>query len=213
MVSPTDLSDMIWCPRIPWFKSIGVQTSSSHNTKKGMYFHKTIEDLFNQIRSMLSLHIPGKIIGTEIYLPQNKRSEDTLGLVGRVDVLRQTSDGFIVQELKSCDPPASGWIYETHRVQLNAYAYLAEVDGFSPVVYGIVIYRDLMPREIEPDIDSIPNLVRRYYKLRDSFVMPEGRYENCRYCSYRPLCSILPRKAKITKEQLLSLRELDLTVK
>lgn len=211
MVSPTDLSDMIWCPRIPWFKSLGVQTSSSHNTRKGMYIHKTIEDLFNQIKSMLSLQIPGKIIGTEIYLPRNKRSEDTLGLVGRIDVLRQTSEGFIVQELKSCDPPMKGWIYETHRVQLNAYAYLAEVDGFSPIICGVIIYRDLIPREVEPDIDSVPNLIQRYYKLKESYVMPQGKYENCQYCSYRPLCSILPRKAKITKEQLLSLRELDLT--
>jgi len=73
------------------------------------------------------------------------------------------------------------------------------MDGFSPV--------------IEPDIGFIPDLIRRYYKLRDFFVMPEGRYENCRCCSYRPLCSILPRKAKITIEQLLSLRELDLTTK
>jgi len=34
------------------------------------------------------------------------------------------------------------------------------MDGFSPV--------------IEPDIGFIPDPIRRYYKLRDSFVMPEG---------------------------------------
>jgi len=83
---------------------------------------------------------PQEIIGTEISLRRGKLS-------GRIDVLRKTEDGFIIQEEKTSDPPKDDGVWPGEQIQVDAYAFLAEVyNKYSPVKGGIIICRLTIPQ-------------------------------------------------------------------
>jgi len=53
-------------------------------------------------------------------------------LKGRIDVLRKVESGYIIQEEKFKDPPKEERVFSPDKLQVDAYAYLAEVGPSDP---------------------------------------------------------------------------------
>lgn len=206
MVSVTDLTDYLWCQRHLWLKKkLAIREPVSPEKTRGVEFHSNVHALYEQIKKTLTLDLPGKIIGTEITLPQKASSEDVLGLVGRLDVLRQTSDGYIVQDEKYTNPPKAERIYQTHKLQLDAYCFLVEKDGYNPLKSAVIIYNDLIPREVSPEPDRVPYFVSKTNALLRSDLLPRS-VDKCQYCPYAPLSAILPEQGGVSADEILYLK-------
>lgn len=145
--------------------------------------------------------IPGEIIDTEISLYREKLS-------GRIDVLRKTKAGYVVQEEKSSDPPSSDSVWPNDLLQVDAYAFLAEGKSkYSPIVSGIIIYNDLLPREVKPKPERAREILGKVMKLLENDVLPEaeGNVRKCFSCGYYPLCQVLPQEGTLTDSQIKNL--------
>ena len=174
---------------------------------------RSITNLVDSKKEMYSLtdfmfktlnEIPGDIVATEINLRRGK-------LTGRIDVLRRTNEGYIVQEEKSSDPPKSKIAWERDLLQVDAYAFLAEGSSkYSPVISGIIIYNDLRPREVELHPERAEEVLREVIWLLENNVLPkvEGSSNKCVKCDYYPLCQILPQEGGLTVTEIKSAFEM-----
>lgn len=141
---------------------------------------------------------PQEIVGTEISLRRGK-------LTGRIDVLRKTEDGFIIQEEKTSDPPNDGGVWPGDQIQVDAYAFLAEANSkYSPMKRGIIIYNDLVPREVSLNPKRVEGLLDQASRLLENDCLPEAgtNIKKCVKCSYYPLCQVLPREGGLTEDDL-----------
>jgi len=207
LVSVTDLTDCLWCKRSLWLKKrLGIRTPTFASRRMGVEFHVLVHGMYEHIKKTLAFDIPGKIIGTELCLPKKASLNEVLGLVGRIDVLRQASDGFIVQDEKYSPPPEDKRIHSSHKLQLDAYSFLIEKEGYVPVKSAIIIYKDLVPREVIPNPERVPEYIGMAEKVLQSDILPE-KEDKCAYCSYGPLCAILPEKGGLTTDQIMMLKQ------
>jgi len=215
-ISVSDIRDYFWCPRSLWLKANGIKTPNV-NYSVGRQFHALIHGITNTIFSIYKQQLPGKIVDMELTLS----AED---LTGRIDILRLVERGeeriYIIQDEKFKDPPKFGRVYPEDKVQIDAYAYLAESNGFKPII-GLIIYNDLIPREVKPVPEKIPEILRKIREIMSNEFLPplelseSDKFKNspdprekCRYCYYYPLCQILPEKGGIKISDVLSLRTL-----
>ena len=206
MVSVSDLANYLWCTRSVWLKiRLGIKSPVTAEKRVGVKFHSLVRGIYDQIEKTLALKLPGKVVATELLLPKKASIDEVLGLVGRVDVLRQTMEGYIVEDEKYSDPPKTGRIYPTHKLQLDAYTFLLEKDGYVPIQSAIIIYNDLTPREVETNPEKIPSFVNELKNIINNDVMPKAG-DKCNYCSYSPLCSILPEAGGLTANEILKLK-------
>jgi CRISPR/Cas system-associated exonuclease Cas4 (RecB family) len=136
------------------------------------------------------------------------------GLEGRIDFLRKTAEGYVIHEEKYQEPPRED-IFPDHRLQLNAYAYLAENCGYAPVKSAYIIYNDLRPREIKPEPETILGLVEEVRSFIETVDALPARDEGvrCEMCSYYPLCQVLPLGGGIKEDHLKILRQTEMNVK
>ena len=141
--------------------------------------------------------IPGEIVATEIPLRRGR-------LAGRIDAVRKTAEGYIIQEDKSSDPPNHGGVWESDSLQVDAYAFLAEGSSYSPVIGGIIVYNDLEPRKVEPHPEKAEEVLREVIWLVESDVLPEaeGNSNKCLKCDYYPLCQLLPQEGGLTDTEI-----------
>jgi len=213
-LSVSDIRDYFWCPRSLWLKVNGIRTPNV-NYCVGRQFHALIHGVTNTIFTIYKQQLPGKIVDMEITL-------STDDLVGRIDILRVIEQGgervYIIQDEKFKDPPKIGRVYPEDKVQIDAYAYLAEQNGYKPVS-GLILYNDLIPREVKPAPERIPEIIKRVKSILSSQYLPpielserdksrnsQDPMEKCQYCCYYPLCQILPPKGGITMREILSLK-------
>ena len=213
-ISVSNIRDYFWCPRSLWLKANGIKTPNV-NYSVGRRFHALIHGVTNTIFSVYKQQLPGKIVDMEVTL-------STDDLIGRIDILRLIEqDGeriYIIQDEKFKDPPKVGRVYPEDKVQIDAYAYLAEQNGYKPVS-GLILYNDLIPREVKPAPERIPEIIKRIKSVLSSRNLPpielseRDKYRNshdprekCQYCYYCSLCQILPPKGGITMREILSLR-------
>lgn len=207
MVSVTDLCDYLWCTRCLWLKKrLGIKPPTTTQLARGSNFHLLVHGIYEQIKRSLAADIPGKVIATELILPKKAQPHDVLDLVGRLDVLRQATDGYIVQDEKYTAPPEAERIYPSHKLQLDAYAFLVEKEGYVPVKAAIIIYEDLKPREVAPDPERIPEFIANVKQVLKNEILPEVG-EKCGYCSLSPLCAILPQEGGLTVDQIMRLKK------
>jgi CRISPR-associated protein Cas4 len=207
-VSVTDLTTYNYCKRKLWLlKKARIKRSERDWCLKGKYH--ALRSITNLIVSETKMHslsdflfrtlneIDGEIVGTEIQLERE-------GLTGRIDVLRKTQKGYIIQEEKSSNPPNSGVAWESDLIQVDAYAFLAEGSSYSPVIGGIIIYNDLEPRKVKPHPNKAEEILKEVIWLLESPVLPEveGSSNKCAKCDYYPLCQILPREGGLTGNQI-----------
>lgn len=209
LVSVSDLTTYIYCKRKLWLsRRVRIKSPKrDFNSKAKLHL---LHSITNLVYSKTELHsvtdfmfealheIPGEIIDTEISLDRQK-------LFGRVDVLRKTKDGYIIQEEKSSDPPIGDSVWPSDLLQVDAYAFLAEAcPKYSPVVGGIIIYNDLIPRKVRPNPERAKEILGSVTKLLESSVLPEaeGNIKKCFSCDYYPLCQVLPQKGRLTDSQI-----------
>ena len=213
-ISVSDIRDYFWCPRSLWLKFNGIKTPNV-NYSVGKQFHALIHGVTNTIFSIYKQQLPGKIIATEITL-------STEDLIGRIDMLRLIEQGgeriYIIQDEKFKDPPKMWKIYPEDKIQIDAYAYLAEQNGYKPI-FGLILYNDLIPRETKPSPERIPEIIKKIKEIlssdflpslelseSDKFKQSDDPREKCRYCHYYPLCQILPENGGIRMNEILSPR-------
>ena len=142
--------------------------------------------------------IRGEIVGTEIYLERE-------GLSGKIDVLRKTEKGYIIQEEKTSDPPKGKIAWESDLLQVDAYAFLVEGNSkYSPIIGGIIIYNDLKPREVKPNPERAREVFRQVIWLLGSDILPkaEGSGNKCVKCAYYPLCQLLPQEGGLKDAEI-----------
>lgn len=141
--------------------------------------------------------ISGEIVDTEVFLKREN-------LCGKIDVIRKTDEGYIIQEEKSSDPPENNIAWESDLLQVDAYAFLAEGSKYSPIIGGIIIYNDLKPREVEPNLERAREVLRQAIWLLENDVLPEaeGNRNKCSKCAYYSLCQILPQEGGLTDTEI-----------
>jgi len=148
----------------------------------------------NRIRSLTDLMIKalnktkGKMEGTEIYLERE-------GLCGSIDVLWKVDNGYIIQEEKTRDPPKDRKAWDGDILQVDAYAFLAEGNNYSPIVCGIIVYNDLKPIKVKPNPENAMQVLNEViWLLNFEDVLPEANSNKntCKKCSHYALCQVLP---------------------
>lgn len=196
MVSVTDLRDYLYCKRQPWLsRKVGIKKSRV-GYSSGVRFHVLLHSITDLMHKALRADIPGEIVGTEIYLSRNN-------LYGRIDVVRKTKDGYILQEEKFLDPPREKRVYPEDKLQIDAYTFLTETSPYTPVISGIVMYNDLRPREVRPEPEKAKEILQKVTKLLESDTLPEVEYsERCPFCHYYSLCQVLPAKGGLKATQI-----------
>jgi len=93
-------------------------------------------------------------------------------------------------------------------LQVDAYAFLAEGSPkYSPVVGGVIIYNDLMPRHVKPNPERAKEILGKVIELLESDVLPEaeGNIKKCVKCAYYPLCQVLPQKGGLKDTEIKKL--------
>ena len=101
-------------------------------------------------------------------------------------------------------------MYPSDKLQVDAYAFLMENSGYTPLEYGIVLYNDLKPRKVKPEPAEAKELLDKVTKLLESKILPEGCNNNkkCLFCRYYSLCQVLPRKGGQTASIIKALPEI-----
>jgi len=206
MPAVTDLSDYLWCQRYLWLKKkLGIKWVNQR-ARLGTSFHVLVHGIYEQIKKSLAMDVPGKVIATELVLPKRASPEVVYGLAGRLDVLRKVTDGYIIQDEKYSPPPMDERIHPSHKIQLDAYAFLVEKEGYAPVKSAVIVYEDMLPREIEPTPERVPDYIHKVNELLLNDILPK-KGERCSYCAFSPLCTILPDDGGLSANEILRLKE------
>ena len=130
-----------------------------------------------------------------------------LGLRGTADLLRRRDGGLVVYELKrgrSAGSPSERQAWDTDRVQVGAYAMLAETNLGQAKVEGRVRYAADRVTIRVPIDDALRQQVRLSVKraraLRSSVERPAitSQERKCRRCSLAPMC--LPEESRLAAD-------------
>lgn len=209
MVSVSDLVAYNFCKRKLWLSRKARIESGERDWDSPAKLH-VLRLIFNRINSTVKVQsrtaflleainvAPEEIVGTEISLRRGKLS-------GRIDVLRKRGNGFIIQEEKASNPPNDEGVWPSEQIQVDAYAFLAEAyKEYSPVTGGIIIYNDLVPRQVRPNPKRVEGLLDGVLKLLENDCLPDAQVNinKCVSCSYYPLCQVLPREGGLTEGEL-----------
>jgi CRISPR-associated exonuclease Cas4 len=153
-----------------------------------------IVSILAYIRSKRSLKRIG-LRGNEVYADMEIRAQtslysETLGLVGKPDRITRQGNEIIVWEFKSRAAPAIP--FDSHIMQLAAYAILAEEKFKTKVSKGIIRYSNktfeiAIDKALKERVIEIVKEIQRY--------PPQGQvYRNhndkarCLKCEYREIC-------------------------
>ena len=152
----------------------------------------------------LKADLSGRVVATEVRLSREVGEE--LYLSGKIDVLRWTKEGYVIQENKSSNPPRDRRVRYADQLQVDAYAFLMEGDKQyenTPIKSGVILYNDLRPIEIKPEPTRIPTILEKMKAVLQLDSMPEIEPNTkCLYCYYSPLCRILPKEGGLSARQI-----------
>jgi len=158
----------------------------------------------------LKADLSGKVVGTDVRLSRVVGKD--IYLKGKIDVLRETEEGYIIQENKSSNPPGNERVRYPDKIQVDAYAFLMEGDKRyenKPIKSGVILYNDLLPREIKPEPTVVEKILDELKMTLESDLLPEIKPNTkCYFCYYSPLCKILPREGGLTISQIRELPEI-----
>lgn len=218
-VSVSDLKDYrYYCKRRPWLSKVVSIDQNKVDFSSKLKFHVvySMTDFLQSTTELQSMtdtvfkiieRIPGKIVEREVLLGRGN-------LCGRVDVIRKTRDGYIVQEEKSSEPPErKGWrgeVYPSDKLQVDAYAFLMENSKYTPLIHGIILYNDLKPRKVKPNPAEAKEILDKVTKLLESDTLPDGcnNKKKCLSCGYYSLCQVLPIRGGLTADQMRALPDI-----
>jgi CRISPR/Cas system-associated exonuclease Cas4 (RecB family) len=216
MISVSDLRRYFWCGRGFWLSKKARISLPNVGYSAGRRFHTTVHGISELILQAYKAQIPGRIVGTEVELSRGD-------LRGRIDLIREIVEdgekGYLIQDEKFTDPPRRLRVWPEDKIQIDAYAYLAEDSKFSPVRRAVIMYNDLIPREVMPAPQRIPEFVEKVKGILESDAIPprglwerdkamntRDIFEKCRICGYYPLCQVLPVRTRISLEEIRALR-------
>ena len=152
----------------------------------------------------LKADLSGRVVATEVRLSREVGEE--LYLSGKIDVLRWTREGYIIQEDKSSNPPKDRRVRHEDQLQVDAYAFLMEGDERYkniPIKSGVILYNDLRPIEIKPEPARIPKILEKMKATLELDSLPEIKPNTrCLYCYYSPLCQVLPKEGGLSARQI-----------
>ena len=218
-MSVSDLTTYTFCKRKLWLSRKARIESGKRDWDSIVKYRvlRSITDIVDssKIHSLTDLmlktlnKIRGEIVGTEIDLERE-------GLRGRIDVLRKTKKGYIIQEEKTSDPPEGKIAWESDLLQVDAYAFLAEGSSkYSPIIGGIIIYNDLKPKKVKPNPERAKEVFREVIWLLGSDVLPEAERNSnkCGKCAYYPLCQVLPQEGGLKNTEIKNAFATQLSIK
>jgi len=200
----------VHCPRRLWIHK-KTQNKEIHDYSSGTDFHILLHSMIELLGRALKSNLSGKVVATDVPLSR-EITDKNVQLCGKIDVLRETEEGYIIQENKSSNPPKDERVRYQDKIQVDAYAFLMEGDKRyknKPIKSGVILYNDLLPREIKPEPIVVEKILDEIRKTLESDRLPEIKHNTkCYFCYYSPLCKILPREGGLTLSQIRELPEI-----
>lgn len=185
-VTVTDLKQWAYCPRIPFYHYVlPVDHVRTHKMKRGRAAQGAVEALERRRR----LREYGLAAGErqfDVWLRSAR-----LGLSGRIDLLVVTATACFPVDFKDTE----GGVRRNHRLQLTAYALLAEETFARPALCGFVYLAptdEVVRIEITPDnrswvVDALDNL--RTMVAEERLPDPTPVRARCSACEFQNYCA------------------------
>lgn len=130
-----------------------------------------------------------------------KLASETLGISGKIDRVEIYKGSLVPVELKSGSPPKEG-AWESHKIQLAAYALLLEDNFETNIPEGIVQYIDSGKRVsvfinpfLKDQVKELASSVKTLLASKDPPAIAENR-NKCSSCSLREKCHGLVTEQK-----------------
>jgi len=205
-----DIRTYAHCPRRLWIHK-KTQYKETRDYSSGTDYHILLHSMINLLGRALKSNLSGKVVDTDVRLSR-ELTEKNIHLCGKIDVLRETEEGYIIQENKSSNPPINERVRYPDKIQVDAYAFLMEGDKRyknAPIKSGVILYNDLLPREIKPEPALIEKILDEIKITLESDILPEIKPNaRCSFCYYSALCKILPKEGGLTLSQIRELPEI-----
>lgn len=97
----------------------------------------------------------------------NILTSERYGLRGKPDYILMTDDGVVPVEVKSTTrPPRLGRVHPSHKAQILAYCAIVGESLGERIPYGLVIYRDGIPRRVIPTAKNMAWMQQMANSLR-----------------------------------------------
>lgn len=204
-----DIRKYAHCSRRLWLcKKTQIKENGDYST--GRRYHAILHTMLDLLSRALKADLSGTVVGTEVRLKREVSKE--IYLSGKIDVLRWTKEGYIIQENKSSDPPKDRRVRHEDQLQVDAYAFLMEGDERykdAPIKSGVILYNDLRPIEVKPEPARVPKILEKMKAILELDSLPQVRPNTrCFYCYYFPLCQVLPKEGGLSARQIHELPQL-----
>jgi CRISPR-associated protein Cas4 len=200
----------VHCPRRLWIHK-KTQNKEIRDYASGTDYHTLLHSMIDLLGRALKSNLSGKVVDTDVLLSR-ELTDKNIHLCGKIDVLRETEEGYIIQENKSSNPPKDERVRYQDKIQVDAYAFLMEGDKRykdTPIKSGVILYNDLLPREIKPEPALVEKILDEIKMTLESDLLPEIKTKTkCYFCYYSPLCKILPKEGGLTLSQIRELPEI-----
>ncbi|MGH9434309.1 MAG: CRISPR-associated protein Cas4 [Terriglobia bacterium] len=185
LLNVVDVRQFVYCPRVVFYTWVmPVRPPATFLMKRG----QKVEEEFARLEPRRTLARYGLEDSRRHFSLQMTDSE--LGLTGKCDLVLEAPDRVAVVEFKA----TASALFENQRVQLAAYALLAERHFHLPCPCGFVILKDrkLMPKvEVGTELrEQVMELLGRVRSLIQEPVLPPPTpvRARCTGCEYRNFC-------------------------
>lgn len=198
-----DIRKYAHCPRRLWLhKKTQIKENTDYST--GRKYHTLLHTMLDLLSRALKADLSGTVVATEVRLGREVGKE--IHLSGKIDVLRWTKEGYIIQENKSSNPPKERRVRHEDQLQVDVYAFLMEGDERykdAPIKSGVILYNDLRPIEVKPEPVRVPKILAKMKAILELDNLPQVRPNTrCFYCYYSPLCQVLPKEGGPSARQI-----------
>jgi CRISPR-associated exonuclease Cas4 len=181
-ISPEEIRQFIYCPRIIYFRRVyNTKFSLKPLMEKGVKYHSQI---FKRNRKRKDSQILYN------YYIENK----ALNLNCRLDTVKITNSGIIVEEIKRFGSPEN--IFRSHELQLLLTGLLAEIHFQKPLISVVIKYYNgkqwsSVPKEVDID-DLIVNLNQVRSMIKNQYIpLPTTNKEKCTECEFKRICFLI----------------------
>ncbi|MGH7320333.1 MAG: CRISPR-associated protein Cas4 [Candidatus Rokuibacteriota bacterium] len=185
-LAATDLKQWAYCPRIPFYRHVvPVRPVATFKMRRGKEVQAAVEALERR-RGFRAYGVRDGERRFSVWL-----RSDRLGLSGKLDLLVLTPDACYPVDFKDTE----GGVRRNHRVQLAAYALLAEEAFGRPAPEGfiyLVPVRQVVRVPLEDaDREAVVRALADIRRMIGEQRMPEPTpvRARCQACEYRNFCA------------------------
>ena len=184
-LTATDLKQWAYCPRIPFYRYVlPVRAAPTYKMERGRDVQPAIEALERR-RTLRAYDLDKGERRFGVWL-----SSERLGLSGKLDLLILTADACFPVDFKDTE----GGLRHNHRMQLAAYALLAEETFKRPVPEAFVflvpdkkvVAIDLTDADRECAEDALADIRRMI--ASEHMPPPTTVRQRCQPCEFRNFC-------------------------